>query len=154
MDLSRQMDHACSRRMERENTTDQTLRQPFDMALRRAVQEAMKMVRGAAWEAGNGRTRWNLAAAGGRTTQSTNRGGEDARGMHIEVANNNVEQAMKKLKRKMIQEGVLKELRAKEQYLRPSKIRVLKENEQKRRQLRREFKKRLDFVLKKQSRGF
>lgn len=114
----------------------------------------MKMVRGAAWDAGNGRTRWNLAAAGGRTTQGTNRGGEDARGMHIEVANNNVEQAMKKLKRKMIQEGVLKELRAKEQYLRPSKIRVLKENEQKRRQLRREFKKRLDFVLKKQSRGF
>lgn len=72
----------------------------------------------------------------------------------MEVANNNVELAMKKLKRKMIQEGVLREVKAKEFYERPSKVRVLKENERRRRHLRREFKQKLDLVLKKQSRGF
>jgi len=129
-------------------------RNALAMALRRTVQEAVNLAKGAVWNAGNAKTWWSSAATRGGLERSAHRGVEQPRGMHIEVANNNVEQAMKKLKRKMIQEGVLKELRAKEQYVRPSKVRVLKENEQRRRQLRREFKKKLDFVLKKQSRGF
>ena len=41
-------------------------------------------------------------------------------GLKIEVRNGNVEQAMRVMKRKLMKEGVMKELRAREYYEKPS----------------------------------
>ena len=41
-------------------------------------------------------------------------------GLKIEVRNGNVEQAMRVMKRKLMKEGVMKELRARESYEKPS----------------------------------
>jgi small subunit ribosomal protein S21 len=51
-------------------------------------------------------------------------------GLKIEVRNGNVEQAMRVMKRKLMKEGVMKELRAREYYEKPSakKRRKKKEN--------------------------
>lgn len=51
-------------------------------------------------------------------------------GLKIEVRNGNVEQAMRVMKRKLMKEGVMKELRARESYEKPSekKRRKKKEN--------------------------
>ena len=51
-------------------------------------------------------------------------------GITIEVRNGNVEQAMRVMKRKLMKEGVMKELRARESYEKPSakKRRKKKEN--------------------------
>ena len=51
-------------------------------------------------------------------------------GLKIEVRNGNVEQAMRVLKRKLMKDGVMKELRQRESYEKPSekKRRKKKEN--------------------------
>ena len=51
-------------------------------------------------------------------------------GLKVEVRNGNVEQAMRVMKRKLMKEGVMKELRAREYYEKPSakKRRKKKEN--------------------------
>ena len=51
-------------------------------------------------------------------------------GLKIEVRNGNVEQAMRVMKRKLMKEGIMKELRAREYYEKPSakKRRKKKEN--------------------------
>ena len=41
-------------------------------------------------------------------------------GLKIEVRNGNVEQAMRVMKRKLMKEGLMKELRARESYEKPS----------------------------------
>ena len=41
-------------------------------------------------------------------------------GLKIEVRNGNVEQAMRVMKRKLMKEGVMKELRARQSYEKPS----------------------------------
>ena len=41
-------------------------------------------------------------------------------GLKIEVRNGNVEQAMRVMKRKLMKEGIMKELRARESYEKPS----------------------------------
>ena len=51
-------------------------------------------------------------------------------GLKIEVRNNNVEQAMRVMKRKLMKDGIMKELRQRESYEKPSekKRRKKKEN--------------------------
>lgn len=47
----------------------------------------------------------------------------------IEVRNNNVEKALRVLKKKLLKEGTLKELRARQYYEKPSEKRVRKAKE-------------------------
>ena len=51
-------------------------------------------------------------------------------GLKIEVRNGNVEQAMRVMKRKLMKEGVMKELRARESYEKPSAKKRRKKKEQ------------------------
>ena len=51
-------------------------------------------------------------------------------GLKIEVRNGNVEQAMRVMKRKLMKEGVMKELRARESYEKPSEKKRRKKKEQ------------------------
>ena len=51
-------------------------------------------------------------------------------GLKIEVRNGNVEQAMRVMKRKLMKEGVMKELRARESYEKPSERKRRKKKEQ------------------------
>jgi small subunit ribosomal protein S21 len=44
----------------------------------------------------------------------------DKRGLYVEVRNNDVSRALRKLKKLVTQEGVIKEIRAKEYYEKPS----------------------------------
>ena len=50
-------------------------------------------------------------------------------GLKIEVRNGNVEQAMRVMKRKLMKEGVMKELRARESYEKPSERKRRKKKE-------------------------
>lgn len=61
--------------------------------------------------------------------------------MKITVRNNDVNQALKVLKRKLQQEGVLKEMRRREAYEKPSEKRRREKAESVRRKLRDERKK-------------
>ena len=50
-------------------------------------------------------------------------------GIKIEVRNNNVEKALRVLKKKLLKEGTLKELKARQYYEKPSEKRVRKAKE-------------------------
>ena len=50
-------------------------------------------------------------------------------GLKIDVRNGNVEQAMRVMKRKLMKEGVMKELRARESYEKPSERKRRKKKE-------------------------
>lgn len=60
----------------------------------------------------------------------------------VNVRNNNVEQALRVLKRKWQREGIQREVKRRKHYQKPSEVRVLKMNEAVRRQRKKERKMR------------
>jgi small subunit ribosomal protein S21 len=55
--------------------------------------------------------------------------GENLTGIKIEVRNNNVEKALRVLKKKLMKDGVMKELKMRQYYEKPSDRRVRKKKE-------------------------
>ena len=61
--------------------------------------------------------------------------------MHVTVRDNNVDQALRALKKKMQREGVFREMKLRRHYEKPSETRVRKEAEGQRRQRKAERKR-------------
>lgn len=76
------------------------------------------------------------------------------RAVSVDVKNNNVEAALRVLKRKLIEEGLLKLWKKKEYRITPTEQRVLDRKETEKRLARREFKAKLQWILRRKARGF
>ena len=63
------------------------------------------------------------------STHTLGQKGVKLTGIKIEVRNNNVEKALRILKKKLMKDGVLKELKARQYYEKPSDRRVRKKKE-------------------------
>tara|TARA_B100000900_G_scaffold340778_1_gene303672 strand:+ start:4739 stop:4996 length:258 start_codon:yes stop_codon:yes gene_type:complete len=66
---------------------------------------------------------------GVKSTHTFGQKGVTLTGIKIEVRNNNVEKAIRILKKKLMKDGVLKELKARQYYEKPSDRRVRKKKE-------------------------
>ena len=75
-----------------------------------------------------------------------------SRGISVDVRDNNTEGAVAKLKRKMISEGILKALKGKKEFIRPSKQRLLNNQERDKRIRKRKFKQQIKVILARRAR--
>jgi ribosomal protein S21 len=75
-------------------------------------------------------------------------------GMHVLVRNDDVEQAIRKLSRAERDEGIAREFKKREYYLKPSAQRRLDKKEREHRQWKREMRKKLNWIVHRKARGF
>ena len=76
------------------------------------------------------------------------------RGYWIDVRNGAVDQALRRLKRRLVDSGVLREARKRRAYVKPSAQRVVDAKASRKRLLRKELRAQMDWVLKRRERGF
>jgi len=76
------------------------------------------------------------------------------RAILVTVDNNNVDKAVRRLRRRMIEEGVARELKERTHNQKPSELRVLAGKACEKRLAKRGLKIKLNWVLRKRMRGF
>jgi len=74
--------------------------------------------------------------------------------VYMDVANNNTELALRKLKRQLITEGIAKQMKGKKFHLRPAAQRVLDNEEKERRHWKKGLKRKLQWIMSRRERGF
>eukprot|EP00270_Netrium_digitus_P008950 TRINITY_DN2704_c0_g1_i4.p1 TRINITY_DN2704_c0_g1~~TRINITY_DN2704_c0_g1_i4.p1 ORF type:complete len:173 (+),score=28.16 TRINITY_DN2704_c0_g1_i4:34-519(+) len=81
-------------------------------------------------------------------------GVDQRRSVHVEVKDDNLDRALKKLKWKLRDSMSIPVARARQYYYKPSDLKILRQKERDIRKRKKEFKEKLNWVMSKRSRGF
>ena len=92
--------------------------------------------------------------AGAGAARGGGAGGAPGRGLHVDVKRGQVDAGMRRLKRLMVEAGLLREVRKRRHYMKPSQQRVEDAKASAKRIARKEFKAKLRWINKKRDRGF
>jgi ribosomal protein S21 len=72
----------------------------------------------------------------------------------VEVTNDDLERAIRKMKRRLKDDNGIKLLREREYYRKPSELKVLARKERDKRIAKKEFRSKLKWITNRRSRGF